>query len=184
MKSLVSRFAAVVVSAFVSLAASAGNPDSAAIQTAPQLLVAGSGPVSATFLGSSTPFAQLYFAWDSSAVGFFFGPSTPVGATFQESPQQSPLSPFAPGTQVTFAALFGTPGTSSATLSSTAATPSVQSVLTTPFMGEPGPGIVFNAGVVETSGGLLIGFNPPGTAMPGDFGGFAVRIAATNVCVK
>jgi hypothetical protein len=183
MKSLVSRFAAVVVSAFVSLA-SAGTPDSAGIQAAPQLLVAGSGPVSATFLGSSAPFAQLFFAWDSSAVGFFFGPSTPVGTTFQESPQQTPLSPFGPGTQVTFAALFGTPGTSSASLSSTAATPSVQSVLTTPFMGEPAPGIAFNAGVVETPGGVLIGFNPPGTAMPGDFGGFAVRIAASNVCVN
>jgi hypothetical protein len=184
MKSLVTRFAAGVVSAFVSVSASAGSSASASFQTAPQLLVAGSGPVSATFLGSSAPFAQMFFSWDSTAVGFFFGPSTAVGATFQESPQQTPLNPFGPGTEVTFAALFGTPGTTSAALSATAATSSVRSVLTTPSMGEPAPGIAFNAGVIETRDGVLIGFNSPGAGMPSDFAGFAVRIAASNVCVK
>jgi hypothetical protein len=187
MKSLASYVVAGLVSAFAAASALAGPSDAGAIFSAPQLAVAGPGPVTATFLGASQPFAQMFFGWDSSAAGFFFGSQTAPGTVFQESSQQNPVNPLGPGTDVTFAALFGTPGTTSAVLSSTGATTQIAAVLTAPGIAPftPGPSILFNAGVIPTGAdGALIGFNPPGAAMPSSFGGFAVRIAASNVCVR
>lgn len=186
MRSSVAQFIAALLCACVSLSARAAPPD-AQVLTAPQLMVAGPGPVTATFLGASQPFAQLFFAWESasgaSAQGFFFGAQTTAGSTFEISAEQSPLSPFAAGSDVTFATLFGNPLASSALLSSTAATSGAELVLTAPVDGEPAPGIVFNAGVVASgAASVLIGFNPAGSPVPSGIDGFAVRISVSNIC--
>ncbi len=200
MKSLVRYLLAGVISAFASVSALAGESSTASILMAPQLQVAGNGPITATFLGASQPFAGIFFAARIPGASDFGRPGSVARFQIFTSNTAFPgfgakpgdqfridtanLFPLPPGAPVTFATLFGPlPVSTSASLfSSTAATPNVVSGLTGTGFG-PLP-IIFNAGVIETGQDrVMVGFSPSGS-IPRGFGGFPIRISLSNVCVR
>src|SRR5688572_27235088 len=175
------------------LAAGSGRADgpstNGAFLVAPQLAIARDGPVTATFLGSSQPFLQMLVGWEMGGAagfeGFFFGSPPPAaGAEFERTLADHLSRPLPTGADLVFATRFDT-GNGFA-ISATGASPRMAGFLSQPaFEGEPFQTVLLNAGVVRLSSDtVLVGFNPPGFALPTGFDRFAVRISLSNICVR
>jgi hypothetical protein len=184
MTPLMRYLAGTFVSSFVAASAAAAGPESGNALVAPQLALTAEGPISATFVGASQPFGQLAVTTESGLTGFFFGFTSPAaGQQFQTTLTTGPGAILPPGTDVTFAAtFFDASGTR--TWSTTGASSFVATNLAAPSAGVPPSLVLQNAAVIQTAPGrVLIGFNPSGSSASG-LGGFAVRIAVSNVCVR
>lgn len=182
MRSLVSHLLAGLVSACVSVSAWAdGSDGSENILIAPQLAVAGTGPVTATFLTpvSDPLFRQLY----AFTPAFNIYPLTNVS-----NPVPTPV--LSAGGNITLAASFGIPGAngepplSEGIFISTATGGIDTNEVSDRLMAHFSP----TAAVIETDANrVLVGFdfNPFGAApRSSGFDGFPVRIAVSNVCVR
>lgn len=181
MKSLIRYLTGTFLSSFVAMSASAASADPGSVRAAPQLTLTAQGPITATFIGASQPFGQLAVVTPFGLTGFFFGFASPAaGETFQTTLTTGPGAILPRGTDVTFAATFFD-AAGVRTWSTTGASPAIAADLAAPFADVPPSLVTQNASVIQTGPGrVLIGFNPSGSAA----GGFAVRIAISNVCVK
>lgn len=192
---LVGAFASTLValSAWAGGAAGSGN-----ILVAPQLAVAGNGPVTATFLGASATTNILgvngSFGYDVVAIPQTPPPPVRFFPLFSSNPFaiQNPTTPALPaGMNITLATVFTAfpDGPSGMPLSThVVSSTGGQNTVSAAFFEPPGSNVDFlihlNAGVIDTGlDRVLIGFTPS-SAMPSGFGGFDVRIALSNVCVR
>ncbi len=190
MKSLVRYLLAGVVSGFASV--SAGGTASGNVLIAPQLEVATTGPVTATFLGGNQAFNFLVGITGMPFDGNRFSSFTFF--TFPTSPGTQAQRVLPGGADITFMTIFTSPINGQEIGSMTGATARAGNIaVDTLFPGSPQEGAppsgfpMLNAGVVDLGRDrVLIGFTPfPlfGSA-PSGFGSFPVRISVSNVCIR
>lgn len=191
MRSWMGQLLAGLASALVTLSAWGDGPAGAGtILVAPQLAVASTGPVTATFLGASSSFSfsgPRLWDWTApegpfsfTAYGFGFTSATTPGTQ-----SSTPVS-LSAGTNVTLATFF--PVAINDGLQSTTR---VAGPIDIPR--DLGGSAVFqNAGVVQTGRDtVLVGFFPAvlddsfsPQPFPSRFADFAVRISVSNLCVR
>jgi hypothetical protein len=162
---------------------------------APQLVVAHSGPVTFTLVGwaisgNEFPGISLITSSDlnfANPVASLHG--IDLGLGLPNAPRTDSFAGLSAGSDFTLSAQFsagvGANGLLNLVNSTTGATPAVAALLRLPAIFGTQT-LLFNAGVIQTGpSSVLIGFSfsPSGT-VPSTFGGFALRIAASNVTLS
>ena len=150
---------------------------------APQLFVAGPGSITVT-LQAAIPSLSDIFLFGASGTTVS-SPSFGVPALGVQA-QQPTVTPFQPGADIALGAGFRgtTPGSEPLSLTARPAQFPIGILNNIANPGDTGASVAENAGVMQTTDGVLIGFNAPGTPTPATFSGFGVRISVSNVCVR